>query len=80
MEEQMLFSLGKGSLFCLAKGQIVQIGSSLSQKITSRIIELIKCNLDEEGWPILLCHKIEFETVELLHETRLQSEATKEGE
>ena len=34
MEEQMLFSLGKESLFCLAKGQTVQIGSSLSQKIT----------------------------------------------
>ena len=80
MEEKMLFSLGKVSLFYLAKGQIVQTRNSLSQNVTLGIIELIKHNLDEEGWPILLCHKIEFETVELLHETRLQSEATKEGE
>ena len=80
MEEQMLFSLGKRSLFCLAKGQTVQTGSSLSQKITSGIIELIKCNLDEDGWPILLCHKTEFGTVVLLHETRLQSATIEEGE
>ena len=80
MEEQMLFSLGKGSLFCLTKGQTLQTGNSLLQNVTSRIIELIKCNLDEEGWPILLCHKIEFETVELLHETRLQLAATEEEE
>ena len=80
VEEQMLFSLGKGSLFCLSKGQTVQTRSFLSQKITSGIIELIKCNLDEEGWPILLCHKTEFETVMLLHETRLQSATTEEGE
>ena len=45
----MLFSLRKGSLFCLAKGQTVQTGNSLSQNVKSRIIELIKCNLDEEG-------------------------------
>ena len=80
MEEQMLLSLGKGSLFCLAKGQTVQTGSSLSQKVTSRIIKLIKCNLDEDGWLILLCHKTEFETVVLLHKTRLQSAITEEGE
>ena len=39
----------KEAFFCLAKGQTMQTGSSLSQKITSGTIELIKCNLDEDG-------------------------------
>ena len=70
-----MFSLGKGSLFCFASGQIVHKGRSKLEKDTSSTIELSNCDLDDEGWPSLLCHRTNFETIQTLLQTETILEA-----
>ena len=50
------FLLGKGNLFCFAKGQTVQVEASSDEKDILDTILDRKCILDREGCPNLQCH------------------------
>lgn len=55
----MLLEWGKGNLCCLARGQTLQSKVLLSlQDLISGTMFFNKANLCNEGWPNLLCHRL----------------------
>mgnify|MGYP006869198786 CR=1 FL=1 len=58
-EEDAVTEWGKGSLFCLAKGQTLHSKILLSlQELKAGTMFFIKASLCEEGWPNLQCHNL----------------------